>query len=150
FAFILHSQQEFEEKLAFLRQQTREIDRPFKLFFSPFNNAYTPMQNWYHVQPFIDVAQYTVDAFVFHQKVHIMGVVQSIYTEDRKSFKRFDFPGDFPKDLTGKLQDLLEKVVKTVGFDNSGFDLEFFLTPGGELLIIEMNTRVSRGFNALY
>jgi len=150
FAFMLHSQQEFAEKLAFLKQQKREIDRPFELFFSHFSDAHSPLQNWYHIQPFIDVAQYTVDAFVFDQKVYIIGVVQSIYTENRKSFKRFDFPGDFPKDMTGKLQDLLEKVVKTIEFDNCGFDLEFFLTPGGEFLIIEMNTRISQGFNSLY
>jgi glutathione synthase/RimK-type ligase-like ATP-grasp enzyme len=151
FAFMLHSQQEFEEKLAWLNQQPRdEMYTVFEDFFLHFGNAYSSSWNWYLVQPFIDAEQYTVDAFVFDQKVHIIGVVQSIYTEDRKSFARFDLPGAFPKDLTGKLQDLLEKVVKTIGFDNNGFDLEFFLTPEGEIIIIELNTRISQGFNSLY
>ncbi len=151
FAFMFHSQQEFEEKLAWLNQQPRDkMYKVFEDFFLHFGNTYSPSWNWYLVQPFIDAEQYTVDAFVFDQKVYIMGVVQSIYTEDRKSFQRFDLPGDFPKDLIGKLQDLLEKVVKTIGFDNCGLDLEFFLSPEGEILIIEFNTRISQAFNPLY
>src|SRR5260370_19691352 len=121
FAFMIHSQQEFEEKLAWLNQQPRgEMYTVFEDFFLHFGNTYSPSWNWYLVQPFIDAEQYTVDAFVFDQKVYIIGVVQSIYTEDRKSFRRFDFPGAFPQDLTGKFPGLLVNVLTTTAFDTNG------------------------------
>lgn len=102
------------------------------------------------VQPFIEAPQFTVDGLAYRNDVHILGVTETIYDEQRKSFQRFDLLTDFPLNVRRKLQTLLEELVRELGFTNSNFNVEFFLTKDDEIILIEFNARASAVFTNIY
>ena len=109
-----------------------------------------PRVDSFLVQPFIEAPQFTVDGLVFRNTVQILGITESIYDERRESFQRFDLLVDFPQNVQRKLHTLLEKVVRELGFNNSNFNVEFFLTGDNDIILIEFNTRASAVFTNLY
>ncbi len=102
------------------------------------------------LQPFIEAPQFTVDGFVYKGAVRILGIAESIYDERREHFLRFDLLTNFPQDVQGGLQALLERTIGALGFDNSNFSVEFFLANGREIILIEFNTRASAAFTNIY
>ncbi len=125
-------------------------ERPLVVWSSQFYDTYAekgdPPLQAFLIQPFLDYPQYTVDGYVYRNKTFILGITSSVYTPDRKSFDRFDFPADLPVLIQKKLHHVIKKLIKRLKYDNSGFNIEFFVTPEGEIIIIELNTRLSVQF----
>ncbi len=119
----------------------------FDGFFHQFaGDDYIPLQGGFLLQPYIDEPQYTVDGFVHNGKVFVLGYTKSIYSDDRKSFLRFDYPGDIPAGVHQVMVDLLQQIATEMTYDNGGFNVEFFLREGKDIIFIEWNTRISRQF----
>ncbi|MDH5532848.1 MAG: ATP-grasp domain-containing protein [Candidatus Pacebacteria bacterium] len=102
------------------------------------------------VQPFINQRQFTLDGFIFKSKIFILGITESIYDEKRQSFIRFDFPIIFKSEINLKLKNIMEDIFQQFSFDNSFFNLEFFLTNTDEIKVIEVNTRPSISFKNFF
>lgn len=150
-SFIIHTRADLEKNLAYLRTSHIPIVQPcFESFFTAHDKKYQSLDSWYIAQHFIRARQYTLDAFVYKKKVHIIGVTQTIYTNNRRSFKRFDYPGDFPSNKHAMLQKIAQKMVHATQYDNGAFSMEFFLTRANKISIIEMNTRLTYQFIPLY
>lgn len=125
---------------------TGEMDW-FDGFFHQFApDDYIPLQGGFLLQPYIDEPQYTVDGFVHKGKVSVLGYTKSIYSDDRKSFLRFDYPGDIPAGVHHAMGDVLQRMAMDMAYDNGGFNVEFFLRGGKDIIFIEWNTRISRQF----
>lgn len=105
--------------------------------------------NSFILQPYIQAPQFTVDAYVFKKKVFIIGITKSVMTPDGMSFERFEHPAVFESDLEGRLHTILEKVVDELEFDNSFFNLEFFVKDN-TIIPIEFNTRIAHQFIPLF
>lgn len=105
--------------------------------------------NSFILQPYIQAPQFTVDAYVFKKKVFIIGITKSIMTPDGMSFARFEHPAVFASRLQTTLHIILEKVVEALDFDNSFFNLEFFVKDN-TIIPIEFNTRIAHQFIPLF
>jgi hypothetical protein len=148
FAFMINSRQELKEKSELVWQSQHPIHRWFQSFFDSQKQTsehLIPLDALIY-QRFIDEEQYTVDGFIQQGEVTLLGITRSVYTPDRKSFLRFDFPATFPEGVTAKLHKIITKLMSLTGYDNSGFNIEFFLTKRGDIYIIELNTRISNQF----
>jgi biotin carboxylase len=95
--------------------------------------------------------QVTVDGYVHNGVVKIMGVVDSIMYPGTSAFQRFEYPSSLPQSVQEKMGDVVTRVVKAFGLNQSLFNVEFFYNPDtGDLKMIEMNPRMAYQFADLY
>jgi biotin carboxylase len=102
------------------------------------------------VQPYIEDRQYTLDGFVYNNEITFLGVTESIYDKNKKSFVRFDFPIIFNQSITNKLNNISNDIFQNFSFNNSFFNLEFFISKTNKINIIELNTRPAIVFDPFY
>ena len=150
FAYIIHSKEELEERLNLLKGQKRPDLEWYDLFFDSFKTPSKKSRDLYLLQPFIEGKQYTADGFVCKGQVKIVDYTETIYSPDRKSFVRFDFPAQLDEKIKLAVSDLAQKLIQELDYDNAGFNLEFFVTNKEEVVLIELNTRPSLQFIPLF
>ncbi|MEO5861366.1 MAG: ATP-grasp domain-containing protein [Burkholderiales bacterium] len=99
----------------------------------------------------LDGMQVTVDGYVHDGVVKIMGVVDSIMYPGTNAFQRFEYPSSLPEPVQEKMGDIVARIVKAFGLNQSLFNVEFFYNPvNGDLKMIEMNPRMAYQFADLY
>ncbi len=99
----------------------------------------------------MDGMQVTVDGYVHNGVVKIMGVVDSIMYPGTNAFQRFEYPSSLPEPIQEKMGDIVARIVKAFGLNQSLFNVEFFYNPdSGDLKMIEMNPRMAYQFADLY
>lgn len=91
--------------------------------------------------------QVTVEGFVFHGEVGIIGVTDSIMYPGTISFERFEYPSALPASVQERMAAVATRVVRAVGFDDGLFNIEMFHDPATDAVsIIEMNPRMCPQF----
>jgi biotin carboxylase len=99
----------------------------------------------------LDGIQVTVDGYVHNDVVKIMGVVDAVMYPGTNAFQRFEYPSSLPESVQEKMGDIVARVVKAFGLNQSLFNVEFFYNPAsGDLKMIEMNPRMAYQFADLY
>lgn len=106
--------------------------------------------NQFILQPYINQRQFTLDGLIYHGEITNLGITESIYDKQKGSFIRFDFPIFFSQIISEKLNLIIKEIVKKFDFNNSLFNLEFFLSKNDVITIIELNTRPSIVFEDFY
>lgn len=149
-AYKVKNTRELPQIYKHLLNKSKPLEEGFRSFFCHFDNKMVCPENNFILQRYIRAKQYTLDGFVFNKKVYFIGIVQSIYTPDRTSFKRFDSPVKFNRQLTAQLMIVARKIIRTLEYGQSGFNMEFFVLPDQKIMPIEFNTRISPGFYNLY
>ena len=95
--------------------------------------------------------QINVDGYVHGGQVHLLGVTDEVMYPGTISFLRFMFPGVQSKELSDKLLEATERVVRGYGFTHGFFNLEFFIHPeSGALTLIEVNPRLAAQLAQFY
>ena len=95
--------------------------------------------------------QVTVDGYVHDGVVKIMGVVDSIMYPGTNAFQRFEYPSSLPQSVQDRMGDVVTRVVKAFGLNQSLFNVEFFYNATtDDLKLIEMNPRMAYQFADLY
>jgi len=95
--------------------------------------------------------QFTVDGFVYDNKVTILGIVDSIMYPGTMSFASFEYPSKLPQDVQENVKGISEKAIQGLGLTNTTFNIEYFYNPTtGDLKIIEVNPRFSGQFGDIY
>jgi ATP-grasp domain len=95
--------------------------------------------------------QVTVDGYVHDGVVKIMGVVDSIMYPGTNAFQRFEYPSSLPQNVQDRMGDIVTRVVKAFGLNQSLFNVEFFYNAAtDDLKVIEMNPRMAYQFADLY
>ena len=95
--------------------------------------------------------QVTVDGFVHNGAVTIMGVVDSVMYPGTNAFQRFEYPSSLPELVREKMGDIVTRIVKAFGLNQSLFNVEFFYNPEtDDIKFIEMNPRMAYQFADLY
>lgn len=149
-SYILRSKEEWQNIREQLLQKKMIVEQSYTAFFSQFGVDKKKMQTTFVCQRFINAKQFNADGFVYSNQIHLLGITQAIYTANRKSFKRFDFPARLPKKAITQLTHTLNGITQLLHYNNSGINVEFFLLPDDTISIIEVNTRIARQFFPLF
>jgi hypothetical protein len=100
------------------------------------------------IEPLLpDGVQVTLDGYTYKDDVAFFGFTKSVFMANRISFKRFDYPYEFPKKLHKKLVHHAKKFIRISGLSNSLFNIEYKVDIDGKKFeIVEINTRPSSQF----
>ncbi len=91
----------------------------------------------------------TFEGFMHAGRMHEVGVTDSVLHPNGISFVRFDYPSALPQDVTRHLCDIAAALMPALGFDDSLFNIEFFVQPDGTAKIVEVNGRMASQFAPL-
>ena len=95
--------------------------------------------------------QCTLEGYVFEGEVHFHGTVDSIRVPNSSSFQRYEYPSRLPRRVQARMADIGARVLRHVGFDNSGFNIEFFWDKTRDRVwLLEINTRVAQHHSDLF
>ena len=144
-----------------LRRAIREIRAGIHALADPFNyvlgHADLPPEvaaiDGYHcvAEEIIGGRQCTLEGCVFEGEVLYHGIVDSIRAPNRVSFLRYEYPSRLPRAVQAEMMELGRRVLGHVGFDNAGFNIEFFWDrPRGKIWLVEINTRVAQHHSDLF
>jgi ATP-grasp domain len=95
--------------------------------------------------------QCTVEGYVYQGEVVPYGVVDSIRYPQVLSFFYYLYPSKLPPRVQEKMYELTKKVMTHTGFDNSGFNVEFFWDEVQDhVWLLEINTRIAQSHCDLF
>jgi len=95
--------------------------------------------------------QCTLEGWVFKGEVDYHGVVDSVREPNGSSFSRYEYPSTLPEPVLRHMADAGRRVLRHVGFDNSGFNIEFrWDEQNDKLWLLEINTRVAQHHSDLF
>ena len=144
-----------------LRRAIREIRAGIAKLAEPFNfvlgHADLPPEvenvDGYHcvAEEIIGGRQCTLEGCVFEGEVLYHGIVDSIRAPNRVSFLRYEYPSRLPQEIQAEMKELGRRILHHVGFDNAGFNVEFFWDRRREKVwLVEINTRVAQHHSDLF
>ncbi|MBI4440533.1 ATP-grasp domain-containing protein [Candidatus Woesearchaeota archaeon] len=139
-------------RLVASREEYRAACHYQSTFSNPFNTLlrqYTPFTIDGHrllAEEVLRGQQVTVEGYV-QGKPTITGIIDSIMYPGTFCFKRFDCPSSLPQQVQKQMASIAGRVMTSLGFDNSCFNIEMMYDPMTERLsIIEINPRMSAQF----
>jgi len=89
--------------------------------------------------------QCTLEGYVHEGEVVPYGVVDSIRYPQVLSFFYYLYPSKLPKHVQDKMGDLAKTIMNHVGYDNCGFNIEFFWDEVQDRIwLLEINTRIAQ------
>lgn len=98
-----------------------------------------------------DGDQITVDGYVLHGNVVVLGATKSIFYEDIPSFKQFDYPYVCSQSVQAKINQVVDQLVKGLELNNMSFNIEMVVhSKEKRVTIVELNPRLSIQFAYLY
>jgi biotin carboxylase len=92
----------------------------------------------------------TVEGYVHHGHVTILGVTDSVMYPGTLSFERFEYPTALPPGRAEEVAGLAARLPAAFGFDDGFFNAEFTVPNGGPAMLIELNGRIASQFAPLY
>ena len=78
-----------------------------------------------------------------------IGVTDSVLHPNGISFVRFDYPSELSEGVCRRLSAIAETLMPALGFDDSLFNIEFFVRGDGTAKIVEVNGRMASQFAPL-
>ena len=91
----------------------------------------------------------TLEGFMHAGRMTAIGVTDSVLHPNGISFVRFDYPSMLPSDVSDRLCEIAEVLMPALGFDDSVFNIEFFVEADGTAKIVEVNGRMASQFAPL-
>jgi biotin carboxylase len=91
----------------------------------------------------------TFEGFMCNGIMTPIGVTDSIMHPNGISFVRFDYPSALSSDVAGRLGEIASVLMPALGFDDSLFNIEFFVAVDGTAKIVEVNGRMASQFAPL-
>ncbi|HEY2788481.1 MAG TPA: ATP-grasp domain-containing protein [Gaiellales bacterium] len=78
-----------------------------------------------------------------------IGVTDAVMHANSISFLRFEYPSRLPEGPRRTMADVAARLMPALGFDQSLFNIEFFVRPDGSVTIVEVNGRMASQFAPL-
>lgn len=91
----------------------------------------------------------TFEGFMHRGLLTPIGVTDSVMHPNGISFVRFDYPSELPLDDVDRLGEIAGQLMPALGFDDSLFNIEFFVAADGTAKIVEVNGRMASQFAPL-
>jgi hypothetical protein len=154
--FKVNNEKELHQAIALIRENIYRFAKPFNylLRFAELPGEVAQVDgNHCIVESIISRGrQCTLEGYVYHGKLDIYGVVDSIREgQHRSSFSRYQYPSTIPRDIQRKMIMITERFMKHIGFDNGPFNIEYFWESNkSEIWLLEVNTRISKSHSPLF
>jgi biotin carboxylase len=91
----------------------------------------------------------TLEGWMQDGKVTPIGVTDAVMHPNGISFLRFEYPSRLPEGPQRAMVDIAERLMPALGFGASTFNIEFFVLPDGQPMIVEVNGRMASQFAPL-
>jgi biotin carboxylase len=150
YSFLMENPEELKKKYREVASLRRADVRWREELFGHLIKPDDPAFSCFLLQPFLHYPQYTVDGYVFRGRVYLVGVTASVFDQAGHSFERFDFPAYLEESTKRELKQVVERLIARLEYDNSCFNVEFFVTDDGHVILIEFNTRLAFQFVPLF
>jgi hypothetical protein len=137
---------QYKEYLVKAKKHFSDFNKPFNFILKEYPE-YQYNADHLIAERLIIGKQVTIEAYCFHNEVHIIGIVDSKMHENKISFKRFDYPTTLKKSIKNKIEEITRKIIKYIGFDNGVLNIEYFINASeDQIKIIEINPRICSQF----
>ena len=141
-AFPIRHRRELEEALAAARAQ---LDRVAAFDEDLEGRSFHLML----VEELLEGQLVTFEGFMHAGKMTTIGVTDSILHPNGISFVRFDYPSALSPGVSDGLAEIADVLMPALGFDDSLFNIEFFVQADGTAKIVEVNGRMASQFAPL-
>ena len=95
--------------------------------------------------------QCTVEGYGFEGEIHLFGTIDSHRFAGRSTFSGYEYPSTLPEEVTRRMAEITEAVMRRIGYDGGAFNVEFFWDEEQDhLWLLEINSRVSQSHSALF
>lgn len=141
-AFPVHDRRELEQALRAARQQ---LDRVAEFDEELEGRSFHLML----AEELLEGRLVTFEGFMHAGRMTAIGVTDSVLHPNGISFVRFDYPSALPPDVSDGLSEIAEALMPALGFDDSLFNIEFFVDATGAAKIVEVNGRMASQFAPL-
>jgi ATP-grasp domain len=91
----------------------------------------------------------TFEGWMQNGRMTAIGVTDAVMHPNGISFLRFEYPSRLPAGPREAMAEAAARLMPALGFDNSMFNIEFFVRPDGRLTIVECNGRMASQFAPL-
>ena len=91
----------------------------------------------------------TFEGFVHGGVMTPVGVTDAVLHSNGISFLRFEYPSTLPDAPQQRMADVAAQLMPALGFDQSMFNIEFFVAEDGSVTIVEVNGRMASQFAPL-
>lgn len=91
----------------------------------------------------------TFEGFMHHGVMTPIGITDAVMHPNGISFLRFEYPTALPASAVARIHDIAGRLMPALDFDDSVFNIEFFVSPHGEVHIVEVNGRMASQFAPL-
>jgi biotin carboxylase len=91
----------------------------------------------------------TFEGFMHRGTMTPIGVTDAVMHENGISFNRFEYPSTLPEGPQQAMADVAARLMPAIGFDQSIFNIEFFVDADGGVSVVEVNGRMSSQFAPL-
>ncbi len=152
--FRITNRKEFDRVMSVMRQHIGRMADPFNYIM---NRTEMPDEirevdgRWCIAEELIGGRQCTLEGYMYHGKIHIHGVVDSIRHSNRSSFSHYDYPSRLPKSVQKRMTEMTQQVLTHFGYDNHPFNIEFFWNKSTDKIwLLEINTRISQSHSDLF
>ena len=152
--FRIDKPEDFYEAIDRLRAEIGLIAEPFDYILE---QAHMPDEvaaiggHYCIAEEIIGGRQCTVEGYAYNGEVHCFGIVDSIRYTQVLSFFRYEYPSQLPEDVQRRIDQVSERIIKHVGYDNSAFNIEYFWDEtSNKLWLLEINTRVSQSHSDIF
>jgi len=152
--FRVDNPEDFDFAVEKLRAGIGAVSEPFDYVL---NRAEMPAEirevagHYCMAEQIIGGRQCTLEGYVFNGEVVPYGVVDSIRYPQVLSFFYYMYPSKLPRRVQERMFDIARKVMQHTGFDNSGFNIEFFWDEvQDKIWLLEINTRLAQAHCDLF
>jgi biotin carboxylase len=97
----------------------------------------------------LDGSLVTFEGWMQGGRMTPIGVTDAVMHPNGISFLRFEYPSRLPDGPQRAMADIAERLMPALGFDDSMFNIEFFVAPDGAPKIVEVNGRMASQFAPL-
>ena len=97
----------------------------------------------------LDGALVTFEGYMHRGRMTPIGVTDAVLHENGISFLRFEYPSALPAPARQRMAEVAARLMPAMGFDDSLFNIEFFVRPDGTITIVELNGRMASQFAPL-
>ncbi|HET6847591.1 MAG TPA: ATP-grasp domain-containing protein [Gaiellales bacterium] len=91
----------------------------------------------------------TFEGFMSQGRVTPIGVTDAVLHGNGISFLRFEYPTTLPDEPQRRMAEIAARLMPALGFDQSVFNIEFFVGEDGRPWIVEVNGRMASQFAPL-
>ncbi len=152
--FRIDNPEDFDYAVERFREEIGSISEPFDFVLSKADlppDIRRVSGRYCMAEQVIGGRQCTLEGYVHEGEVVPYGIVDSIRFPQVLSFFYYRYPSKLPKRVQDTMADITKRVIAHVGYDNAGFNVEFFWDEVQDRIwLLEINTRIAQSHCDLF